>query len=731
MIINKTHTRAQKQLLLWVGAGMSVLLLFGGYLYYHYEANVIRKEKYGELEAIAKMKIKQINDWRKERLAEAEYFSTNNIFIQHVNQLLDHSNMLLSQEYFCQTLAPLKKNHGYKNIFLASLKADLLFTLDTAFNQIDSATTIFIKLFVTQKKISFSDFYLNSADSVAHLNIIAPVINKKDNLITALVFSINPNDYLYPLIQSWPTPSKTSETFIVRKGGDSVLFLNELRHRKNTALKLRLPLSNENLPAVRAIKGYKGIYRGIDYRGVAVLAYSDSIPGTQWYMVAKVDNSEIFSELRYRMIVVLIIIAVLLISVMATTALLFNIRQREIYKQLFLKEKELRQSQETFRTILQDSERKFREALTYLDEGFYVSTLEGILLEHNLSFNRILGYELSLDLRGVQLPDFWDNPKDREDYVNELSTKGVIRTYLINAKTIDRRKIVVLANAHLVRDAKDEPIRIEGTFLDITEQKRTEEALRESEERFRMIFEKGQFGLAISDSNFRFIAVNPAFCQMLGYTEDELTKFSFTDITPQYQVNTDKYHVEAMAQGTINQYVTEKQYLKKDGQLFWGHLVTTPVRNKEGKIVYYIAMVKDITERKRAEEEIKQLNADLEKRVEKRTAQLLIANKELEAFSYSVSHDLRAPLRAIDGFTKILLEDYNTKLDDEGKRVCSVIRENSQRMGQLIDDLLSFSRLSRAEMQCFQIDMTTLVKSIYIELTTPEMRQKIDFSLGK
>jgi PAS domain S-box-containing protein len=595
MIINKIHTRAQKQLLLWVGAAMSVLLLFSGYLYYHYEAIVIRKEKYGELEAIAKMKIKQINDWRKERLAEAEFFSTNYIFIQHAHQLLDHTNRLLSQEYFCQTLAPLKKNHGYKNIFLTSLKADLLFTLDTAFSQIDTATIKFIKSFVTQKKIGFSDFYLNPADSVAHLNIIAPVVNEKDSLIAALVFRINPNEYLYPLIQSWPTPSKTSETLIVRKEGDSVLFLNELKHIKNTALKLRLPLSNENLPAVRAIKGYQGIYKGIDYRRVAVLAYSDSIPGTQWYMVAKVDNSEIFSELRYRMIVVLIVIAIILISVMATTAMLFNIRQKEIYKQLFLKEKEL----------------------------------------------------------------------------------------------------------------------------------------RESEERFRMIFEKGQFGLALSDSNFSFMAANPAFCQMLGYTEDELTKFTFADITPQYQVNTDKYYVEAMARGEVTQYVTEKQYLKKDGQLFWGHLVTTPIHNKEGNIVYYIAMVQDITEKKRAEEEIKQLNANLEKRVEERTAQLLIANKELEAFSYSVSHDLRAPLRAIDGFTSILLEDYNTKLDDEGKRVCSVIRENSQRMGQLIDDLLSFSRLSRTEMQCFQIDMTKLVNSIYLELTTPEMRQKIDFRLGK
>jgi two-component system sensor kinase len=115
--------------------------------------------------------------------------------------------------------------------------------------------------------------------------------------------------------------------------------------------------------------------------------------------------------------------------------------------------------------------------------------------------------------------------------------------------------------------------------------------------------------------------------------------------------------------------------------------------------------------------------------VVERTAQLVAAVKELEAFSYSVSHDLRTPLRAIGGFTRILVEDYGPSLDAEGKRVCAVISDNTQRMRQLIDDLLAFSRLSRADMQPVPIDMQALADSTFRQLTAPESRKRIDFRL--
>jgi PAS domain S-box-containing protein len=161
----------------------------------------------------------------------------------------------------------------------------------------------------------------------------------------------------------------------------------------------------------------------------------------------------------------------------------------------------------------------------------------------------------------------------------------------------------------------------------------------------------------------------------------------------------------------------EFRVIDRQGKLYHVRTSSRPLL-EEGGVVGLTGVMSDITERKRAEEEIHKLNQELEQRVADRTAQLEFANKELEAFSYSISHDLRSPLRAVDGFSLILLDDYADKLDEEGKRLLNVVRDNTCRMGQLIDDMLKFSRTGRLEMTPSNIDMEKLVREVVEELQT-------------
>lgn len=271
------------------------------------------------------------------------------------------------------------------------------------------------------------------------------------------------------------------------------------------------------------------------------------------------------------------------------------------------------------------------------------------------------------------------------------------------------------------------------TNVNITDRKRAEAEVLEVNRFLSTILENLPNMVFVKDAKeLRFMRFNKAGENLLGLSRDELLGKNDFDFFPAEQAKafTAKDR-EVLASDTVVD-IPEEAIETRSGQR-WLHTRKISVRDAGGNPIYLLGISEDITERKIAAEEkqktgeaIIQLNRELTQKMQ----QLDVVNKELEAFTYSVSHDLRAPLRAVNGYANMLEEDFGATFDEEGKRLLGVIRYNAQRMGQLIDDLLAFSRLGRKELESSPEDMNTLVEGVLIELNK-SVKHNADIRVGK
>ena len=267
-----------------------------------------------------------------------------------------------------------------------------------------------------------------------------------------------------------------------------------------------------------------------------------------------------------------------------------------------------------------------------------------------------------------------------------------------------------------VKDESGRIVALRGTVQEITARKLAEDGLRESENKFRTAFAKAAIGMAMTDMEGRFVEANAAYSSITGYGHEELMGMTFHVVIHPDDFASNMELLNRMAAGDVEDFVVQNRYLRKNGTVVWVRKSVSLARDLGGRAWRIIALIEDITVRKRIEDEICLLNEELEERVRQRTEELEAANKELEAFSYSVSHDLRAPLRAMDGFSKALLEDCGPSLSEDGKHYIAVICKGAQSMGALIDDLLTFSRLSRLPLQKRAVDTNKLVRDVLSDL---------------
>ncbi len=670
-----------------------------GYRFFRHNVAVSRESARDSLTTIANLKVRNIVDWREERLSDSQTVMCDLFLGQQVRKFLNDAPPATAPPGLLARLCSIQKhNQGLRAILIdPQMNVRLASPADKVY--FGPIAQTLAKEALRSNRIVMSDLHRNRFTGEIHLDLVIPLNDRLASPgagsppLGLIVIAVDPEKFLYPQIQNWPTPSPTGETLLVRREGDEVVYLNELRHQKGTALTLRIPIDKTDTPAVRAVLGHEGVFTGVDYRNKPVLCAVRSIPDTPWFVLAKVDQDEIYATMREQALATgAFTLGFILLAALGLGLIVRRRESRWMRSQL-------------------NMELEHRLILDSTDEGILGLDSEGRHVFVNPAACRMLGYRPE-ELIGKLSHAIWHYKKaDGTTYPREecqvLATAqdGIVRH---SDREVfwkkDGTSFPVEYNSAPSLE-KDRSVAVVLLFRDITERRQAEDALRQSEARTRAITDSAQDAILMMDPRGLISYWNPAAESIFGYRNEEaIGKNLHNLLVPERYLASHHAAFPAFGhtgQGNAVGKTVELEARRKDGREISVALSLSAV--SLNGTWHSVGILRDITEQKLVKSQLEQYSAALESNNQALEEFNQIAESATRAkseFLANMSHEIRTPMTAILGYAELLLDEEGIEKEPPHRREAfETIHRNGKHLLGLINDILDLSKVEAGKME--------------------------------